>query len=609
MRRIFETGLERLGRIIASQHNIKVVFQGTRCETDGKTIWLPSCADLSEELMTEMHGYLDHEVAHCLYTDFRQLEKLEEKGRSLHQKLLNAVEDSRIEREIVKVYPGCGLNLDVINNKFKDDNDLMIKSKVCPVCMQEVQSRLSSKQMGLHPDIKAILRPWGSKTCEFHEELKPVLPWPVRLIMAIRDVMDHRDPCLDEETQPYFDLVSDDADRLNDCEDTESLRVLTGEMVKKIVEALPEEEKEDKSGESESGESESGESESGERSLGDRMAASDGSDEESEDAWRQAETSIDERMARQVQDEASDSDQVNPDIAHVADGRSLHVPFSTAWDTETDLSGKGDTAAYRGLLRDVSHVVNPIRRELEKVLLVQENRRWVRDRERGSIDTSNLARLATDRNFRRPFKSATRTETNNVAVEMLVDMSGSMRGRKMLTAKAAVIAMAEALTALKIPFEVTGWHTTHCGDLRRASRGQENGFNRTQERQDYYIYKNFASKQLNGIEKLFVGHNNCDPEAVAWAADRLSQRREKRRILIVFSDGFPAAISDVEIMQVALKANVKKISKSEMEVVGIGILSDSVKHFYPDHVVINRISDLPGSAMGKLAKIITRNAK
>ena len=99
--RIFETGLERLGRIIARQYNIDIIFEGNEAKTDGKTIWLPSAQDLSESLMKNLNGFLDHEVAHCKFTDFPQIKLCINR---FHAELLNGVEDVRIEREMINEF-------------------------------------------------------------------------------------------------------------------------------------------------------------------------------------------------------------------------------------------------------------------------------------------------------------------------------------------------------------------------------------------------------------------------------------------------------------------------------------------------------------------------
>ena len=86
MRRIFESSLEKLARIISSQHGIRIVFKDQGASTDGKTINLPSTAELTPELMADMQGFIDHEVAHCKFTDFKEFKKALWSRRSLSKR-------------------------------------------------------------------------------------------------------------------------------------------------------------------------------------------------------------------------------------------------------------------------------------------------------------------------------------------------------------------------------------------------------------------------------------------------------------------------------------------------------------------------------------------
>lgn len=608
MRRIFESSLEKLGRALARQHNIQVVFEGKKCCTDGQTIWLPSCGELSQETMAEMHGFLDHEVAHCLFTTFSAIKNglLRDHRKQFHKNLLNAVEDERIEREIVKIYPGSAHNLDVINTKFGGECDAKIRAK-------EIE-------------------------------------WPVRLIFAIRAVMAEKTPILDDETQPYFDRVLDLAQTLNECRSTADLCRVTKEITERIYEAH-EEEPEPDSSDSESDEGESAETGEGEGSGGsesdseaDSGESESGSDEseseggtgesegigdttsgetsetagESEGAerlmsgdsssWDSQEITVDDRMKRIVEEEIESGEtDAGPSREAIVGGRP-HIPYTTKYDEVRSYVGDGDRVAYRKELSEIASVVNPIRRELEKILKVQENKKWRMNRERGSVNTRSLARLATDKNFKKPFKSQRKTETGNVAVEILIDQSGSMgRNDRIGLAKKTAIAMAEALKDIDVSFEICGFHAVDCS---APSRSERSGFNRFGEKTIHNVFKDFDSHDLSGIQKIYRGEQNVDGEAVQWAANRLAMRKEKRKIMIVLSDGYPESCSgERQIMRAHLKQTVAKVSKAGIEVIGVGIQSEAVQDFYPDSIVVRDIKDLPVKAMKKLSNIITRGSK
>ena len=114
----FESGIGKLARILARQFSINVVFKGNGAYTDGKTIYLPSIKDLSKELTADINGFCDHEVGHVRYTTMKTLDKIPTRGRSFNFSLLNALEDVRVERLMIKDYPGCAYNLDALNTKY-----------------------------------------------------------------------------------------------------------------------------------------------------------------------------------------------------------------------------------------------------------------------------------------------------------------------------------------------------------------------------------------------------------------------------------------------------------------------------------------------------------
>ena len=146
-------------------------------------------------------------------------------------------------------------------------------------------------------------------------------------------------------------------------------------------------------------------------------------------------------------------------------------------------------------------------------------------------------------------------------------------------------------------------------EYRSISKVDRKRFNRTCERTEHFIFKDFDSNNLTGIASMRVGSQNHDGEAVKWAANRLSMRKEERKILIVFSDGQPAAASDTGILRGDLKRAVKKVLKSGIEVIGIGIQTNSVKDFYPDHLVVDDLESLPTKAMNKMVRIILKGKK
>lgn len=615
----FESALEKLGRIMARQYNVEVIFEGNQACTDGKKIILPYFAEMTDEFRADLNGYLDHEVAHIKFTEFPEIKKVVSR---FHKELLNATEDCRIERLMIKEFAGTALNLAPLNEK----------------CQKQ----------------------WAEKWTE--------IPWPIRTIKTIRDLMEGRTPIADAEIEPYINSVRDLIDQLNDCKTTRSLRVLTEQIVRKISEAREEEKKAEASDEGDSSEEQKGEGDSheecdGDSSEGDDSESSDGDsgddsgessdsessgDESSEEAKSESHRAPDGGSTEGSEDKSRYDDLLNEADGkmnsaydeHIQDIHSLindeikeqiknnesksrrdpegltngaiSIPMTTRFDTETDHSGKGNSSVYAHMKRDIMPLVQPIKSQLERILKVSENAKWTPERERGSLDPRSLAKLGSQPNYRTVFREYTKTQTNNVAVEIMIDMSGSM-GKRMETAKRTAVAMAEALKDLNIPFEITGFNSKPDARLRKMINemnfDESRRFNRMAESLDLHIFKSFDSHSLNGITNLFVGQQNPDGECVFWAAKRLAQRKEKRKIMLVLSDGEPATTEGRKnILQADLKNRIKQLRKSGIECIGIGIMTDCVKHFYPDYVVISEISDLPKAAMKKLSALIAKGA-
>jgi cobalamin biosynthesis protein CobT len=565
---IFETSLERLARVLARQHNIEVIFEGSEAKTDGEKIVLPYFEELTAELKADLNGFLDHEVAHCKFTEFKVMGKCKKK---FHKMLLNAVEDTRIERLMIQEFPGTALHLNPLNEKL----------------LGKIEAK------------------------------RATMPWPIRIILNIRDIMEGRKTTIEEDIAKRVESIRSMAVALNKCESTEELRVATEAIMKKIIEESEEESKEDskeskdskdgKDGDSKDGKSgdKSGESYDGEKMMMEDAESGDpkGGDSEYDKHIVDAHSMINDEIKKEIKGDRKTAKSEFPDFSP----KTSSIPTTTRFDEVTSHVGKGNPTAYRRLRQEVATMVSPIKRALERVLKVRENAKWRGERERGAIDARSLGKLAADRSYRTVFKDFTKTETNNVAVEILVDMSGSMGGAKMNMAKKSAIALAEALKDLQIPFEVTGFYSVDNPEMTRFSRDIENKnrYNRSRESLSLHVFKDFESSNLSGIEKLFVGVQNPDGECLAWAAKRLSARKEKRKILLVLSDGQPAtADSNQGILASDLRKKVEKISKIGIECVGIGIMTDAVSHYYPDYIVISELKDLPKAAMGKLSKLI-----
>ncbi|RKP51002.1 cobaltochelatase CobT-related protein [Trinickia fusca] len=289
----------------------------------------------------------------------------------------------------------------------------------------------------------------------------------------------------------------------------------------------------------------------------------------------------------------------------------LSIPLATEFDVETDLTGAGESAAWRALRQAARAQTAPLKDRLERALSADERVRWRREQERGEIDRAALAKLATSPGYRTPFRTLRATKGRDVAITLLLDRSGSMAGRKIELARLCVAALADALTQLSFECEVLGYSSVDCAPMQallerqRAAGADLSRYNRFVERLDLKIYKRFGSPDLAGLACIDCGYENPDGEALAWAAARLAEQRAARRILMVFSDGYPSTgDGDPQVLRSDLRARVAAIGSRGIELVGVGILTDAVESFYPHNIVVSRLAELPSTVLGVLSRML-----
>jgi cobalamin biosynthesis protein CobT len=232
----------------------------------------------------------------------------------------------------------------------------------------------------------------------------------------------------------------------------------------------------------------------------------------------------------------------------------------------------------------------------------------------GRLHTAGLHRLAAgdDRVFRRLHVN----ESKDVAVELLIDNSGSMQGIKMETAMEAGYALSTTLERVGIQHEVIGfttkWHpwAPEIQEARQAA--VDSGIPYTRYEPIYMpVYKGFDERLTSEVKRRFAAAphqdfmgSNVDGESLEMAAYRLLRRKETRKVLLVLSDGKPIADGDVKALRRHLKDTVKAVEARGIETVGIGILTDAPRHYFPKFALLNNAAELPKCVMGELKRIL-----
>ena len=266
---------------------------------------------------------------------------------------------------------------------------------------------------------------------------------------------------------------------------------------------------------------------------------------------------------------------------------------------------QGTVEQYNKVLADLGSDIHVMKSKMERALMAKRNRGWDYGKESGRLDSKRL--VAAIQGEPLVFKTRFETPELDTAVSMVVDLSASMiDDEKNERTRDAVIAMAESIEKASIAYEILGFNNTSRHPAFSYSQGRYSRYAPI----EMYIFKSFQETLLRSrgaISQIPSCCNgvNTDGESIAYAHERLKQRDESKKVLIVLSDGHPNFPTDFREHQGSHLVNtVKRISNSGVECIGIGIMDASVKRFYPKHIVINNVSELAREGMDQLAKML-----
>ena len=314
------------------------------------------------------------------------------------------------------------------------------------------------------------------------------------------------------------------------------------------------------------------------------------------------------------------------------DGRIVDAyrVFTTAFDEVVDASGLCDPSELERLralldqqLATLSSVVSRLANKLQRRLMAQQNRSWHFDLEEGVLDTARLTRVITDPTSPLSFKAESESPFRDTVVTLLLDNSGSMRGRPIMVAAVCADILARTLERCGVKVEILGFTTRAWkgGQAREAwiSAGKPANPGRLNDLR-HIIYKaadapwRRAKKNLGLMMREGLLKENIDGEALTWAHDRLLARPESRQILMVISDGSPVDDSTQSAnaalyLDKHLRQVIERIeTQSPVELLAIGIGHD-VTRWYRRAVTIVDVEQLAGVMVEKLAELFDADAK
>jgi cobaltochelatase CobT len=263
--------------------------------------------------------------------------------------------------------------------------------------------------------------------------------------------------------------------------------------------------------------------------------------------------------------------------------------------------------------------VSRLANRLQRRLLAQQNRAWDFDLEEGMLDTARLSRVVSDPFQPLSFKRERDTTFRDTVVTLLLDNSGSMRGRPIMVAACCADILARTLERCGVKVEVLGFTTRQWkgGQAREqwlaASKPPNPG--RLNDLR-HIIYKSAdtpwrrARRNLGLMMREGLLKENIDGEALAWAHSRMLARPEQRRIIMMISDGAPVDDSTLSVnsgtyLERHLRQVIKEIeTRSPVELIAIGIGHD-VTRYYRRAVTITDAEELAGAMTEKLAELFS----
>jgi cobaltochelatase CobT len=239
-------------------------------------------------------------------------------------------------------------------------------------------------------------------------------------------------------------------------------------------------------------------------------------------------------------------------------------------------------------------VAHKLAARLQRLLLAQQQRYWEIEQEEGELNAAQLSRLITDPNYETPYKRERVSDMRDTVIGLLIDNSGSMRGRPITLAAMSADILAQSLERCGVKSEILGFTTREWkgGESRKQwlKDGQPSHPGRLNDLR-HIIYKSADQRASRGRRNLAlmlkdgILKENIDGEALQWAHDRLMARPESRRILMVISDGAPVddatlSTNDVGYLDSHLRHVIARIeNKSPIEMLAIGIGHDVTRYY------------------------------
>jgi len=589
----FKSAVSSAVKVISENYNLEVKF-GNSTSQKGNSLNLPEVANLKNlQDFTNLRALADSEALKIKYTNKKTYLENEPKG-SMAKALYAIAEKIRYEKIGSERLKGVKKNIvQCYENKFKNKKVDEIKTEADVPITEAFELYLRSYFFNLKQNsiTKKVLSNWKDL---FNKKLSKE--------------MTELDNCIRNQHK-FNQIIANLIDKLDFQDPNSNEKDSKQETAKE--DSASSDQNQDADNKNEKNETQDEES---------RMSSVE----------RSLESFNENDNSEQVDEDGTNSNEKLGKIKRKFLNKEKYKIFTSEYDEITnaeELENKEEiTRLRKNLDQQLTHLQNLVSKlanKLQRQLLAKQNRSWDFDLEEGILDASKLSRIIIDPFRSTSYKMEKETDFKDTVVTILIDNSGSMRGRPISVAAICADILSRTLERCSVKVEVLGFTTKNWKGGK--SREKWNLVNKPQNPGRlndlrHIIYKpadqswRQSKKNLGLMLKEGLLKENIDGEALLWAFKRIASRKEQRKILMVISDGAPVddstlSVNSGDYLEKHLKQTVKWIEEnSNIETLAVGIGHD-VTRYYKKAIKITDVQELGDVMINQLAKLFSDKNK
>ena len=590
--------LSETTRAISKKNDLTINFENDATKINQNTIQLSRISnDNSRNDIIFARGEADSKALYIRYHDESIDQKYAPKG-DIALNLFNEMEKARCESIGGSIYPGAAKNIE--NKIEKESKRFFEKSE-------------PNQKFPLQDSLRLLIK---KKTLHY------------KLSKNSQKGLDMWEDFILNESKSNFSKI------LSSIDNQEEFAKLSRNIIKDLGygDQLGEEPEYDDNADNDNQNDESNKSENSDENDNDEQQLPDEVEELVSDSSTTDDLSVEEEINEVEPQEDTTEEQNNRKKTNsfFSEADPNYKVFNNIYDEEIlaeNLAAEEELAKLRIYLEQqldqVKGAVSRLANKLQRRLQAQQNRTWKFDLEEGFLDASRLARIITNPTTPLTYKQESEIEFKDTIVTLLIDNSGSMRGRPISIAAICAEIIASTLERCQVKCEILGFTTKAWkgGKSREdwLSKDRPNNPGRLNDLR-HVIYKQAdvplrrARLNLGLMMKEGLLKENIDGEALEWANKRLIKRSESRKILMVISDGAPVDDSTLSVnpsnyLENHLKNVISMIEKRGLlELIAIGIGHD-VTRYYRNAITITDIEQLAGAMTEQLARLFDKKEK